>query len=394
MRDRGVFRAGVIGVVVVLVAATAVWWVFLQPSNNKITAYFNSTIGIYAGTDVRVLGIKVGTVDSVQPQGDVVKVVFNIDPGIPLPADAQAAAVSPTVVADRYIQVLSTYSGGPKLANNAVIPKERTATPVELDQLTKSLQKTATALGPQGTNSNGALSKLLDTGASNLDGNGAALGGTIDQLSKAVEALANSRGNLFATVTNLQSFVSTLAANDQQVQQFTQQLTAFTQFLSGERTDLGAALQQLSVALGDVASFVQDNRDSLSKNVTGLSAVTDTLVKQRGALAEVLDVAPIAASNLVNAYNASSGTLDTRVNFNELSDPGMLLCNLIQPQKLAPGNPIFEALGGITAPLNNFCKTVAAGLGGKLQIPTPSFLSVPAAALTSALPALPLPGSR
>jgi len=108
MRDRGVFRAGVIGVVVVLVAATAVWWVFLQPSNNKITAYFNSTIGIYAGTDVRVLGIKVGTVDSVQPQGDVVKVVFNIDPGIPLPADAQAAAVSPTVVADRYIQVLPT----------------------------------------------------------------------------------------------------------------------------------------------------------------------------------------------------------------------------------------------------------------------------------------------
>lgn len=390
MRDRRVFRAAVLGVVIVLVAATAVWWVFLRPNNNRVTAYFNTTVGIYPGSEVRVLGVKIGSVDSVQPEGDVVKVVFNVDSEVPLPADAQAAAVAPTVVADRYIQLLPTYSGGAKLANNAVIPKERTATPVELDQLTKSLEKTATALGPKGANSNGALTNLLNTGAANLDGNGAALGGTIDQLSKAVQALSDSRGNLFATVTNLQSFVSTLAANDQQVQQFTEQLTAFTKFLSGERTDLGAALQQLSVALGDVATFVRDNRGSLSKNVTGLAAVTDTVAKQRGALAEILDVAPIAGSNLVNAYNGASGTLDTRLNFNELSDPGALLCNLVNPESLAPGNPIFDALGGETAPLKNFCKTVASGLGGKLVVPTPGFLS----AAGPDVPALPLPGSR
>lgn len=361
MRDRGIFRAAVIGVVVVLVAATAVWLVFLRPANNKVTAYFGTTVGIYAGTDIRVLGVKIGKVDSVQPQGDVVKVVFNIDPDVPLPADAQAAAVSPTVVADRYIQLLPTYSGGPKLANNAVIPKERTATPVELDELTKNLTKTAAALGPEGANSTGAFSDLLNTGAANLNGNGAALHGTIQELSKAVETLSNSRGNLFATVTNLQSFVSNLDANDQQVRQFTQQLTTFTKFLADERTDLGAALQQLSVALGDVASFVRDNRDSLSKNVTGLAAVTDTVAKQRGALAEILDTAPIAITNLVNSYDAASGTLDTRMDNNGPGAPGVLLCNLIQPAKLAPGNPVFDALGGVTKPLINFCeKTIAA----------------------------------
>lgn len=390
MRKQRVFRAGVLGLVVVVVAATAVWWVFLRPTGNKITAYFTTTVGIYSGSDVRVLGVKVGSVDSVQPQGDVVKVVLSVDPGVPLPADAQAAAVAPTVVADRYVQVLPAYSGGPKMANNAVIPKERTATPVELDQLTKSLQKTATALGPQGANANGALSNLLNTGAANLKGNGAALGDTLTQLSKAVETLSNSRGNLFATVTNLQSFVSTLATNDQQVQSFTQQLAAFTQFLSGERTDLGASLQQLSVALGQVASFVKDNRDALSKDVTGLSAITATVAKQRGALAEVLDVAPIAGSNLVNAYDGASGTLDTRVNFNALSDPGLLLCNLINPAKLAPGNPVFDALNGNIGPLTNFCQTVAAGLGGKVVVPTPGILAVG----PTNLPALPLPGSR
>ncbi len=390
MRDRGILRTAVIGLVVVLVAASVVWWVFLRPSGNKITAYFATTVGIYSGSDVRVLGVKVGSVDSVQPQGDVVKVVMSMDPGVSVPADAQAASVTPTVVADRYVQVLPPYKGGPKMANNAVIPKDRTATPVELDQLASSLKKTATALGPQGANSNGALTNLLNTGAANLNGNGAALNGTIDQLSQAVATLANSRGDLFATVTNLQSFVSTLAANDQQVQQFTQQLATFTQFLAGERTDLGAALQQLSVALGEVASFVRDNRESLSQNVTGLAAVTDTVVKQRGALAEVLDVAPIAGSNLINSYNAASGTLDTRLNFNELSDPGLLLCNLIKPAQLTPGNPVFDALGGKTGPLIDYCKTVAAGQGGKVVIPTPGFLS----GAGPELPALPLPGSR
>lgn len=390
MRARAVLRPVVIGLVVVLVVAAAVWYVFLRPAGNKVTAYFNTTVGIYAGSDVRVLGVKVGKVDSVQPQGDVVKVVFNVDSSVPLPADAQAAVVTPTVVADRYVQVLPVYKGGPKMADNAVIPKDRTATPVELDQLAKSLQQTSTALGPKGANASGALSNLLNTGAANLNGNGAALGGTIDQLSKAVDTLSNSRGNLFATVTNLQSFVSTLAANDQQVQQFTQQLATLSHFLAGERTDLGAALQQLSVALGQVASFVRDNRDSLSKNVTGLAAVTDVVVKQRGALAEFLDTAPIAASNLINSYNAASGTLDTRLNFNELSDPGLLLCNLIKPAQLTPGNPVFDALGGKTQPLIDFCKTVAAGQGGKLVIPTPGFLS----AAGPELPALPLPGSR
>lgn len=373
MRDRGIFRTVVLGLVVILVAASAVWWAFLRPSNNKVTAYFTSTVGIYSGTDVRVLGVKVGSVDSVVPQGEVVKVVFNVDPNVALPADAQAAAVAPTVVADRYVQVLPVYTGGPKMANNAVIPKERTATPVELDQLTKSLEKTSTALGPKGANSNGALSNLLDTGAANLNGNGAAFGGTIDQLSKAVTTLSNSRGNLFATVTNLQSFVSSLAANDAQVQQFNEQLATFTKFLAGERTDLGAALQQLSIALGDVATFVRDNRDSLSKNVTGLAAVTSTVAKQRGALAEILDVSPIAATNLVNTYNAESGTLDTRMN-NTLSSPAVLLCNLVDPSTTgAIPQPIADALkvvpGGPMG-LADFCKATLAKQLGQVNMPS------------------------
>src|SRR5262249_56158963 len=117
------------------------------------------------------------------------------------------------------------------------------------------------------------------------------------------------REELFDTVRQVQSFVSTLAANDAQVRQFTSQLAEVSNYLAGERADLGAALRELSLALGEVAAFVRDNRAILRSNVDRLIEVTAVLVRQRDALGQILDTAPTALSNLNNAYNSSSGTL-------------------------------------------------------------------------------------
>jgi phospholipid/cholesterol/gamma-HCH transport system substrate-binding protein len=51
---------------------------------------------------------------------------------------------------------------------------------------------------------------------------------------------------------------------------------------------------------------------------------------RRGALAELLDVAPTALGNLVHAYNPTSGTLDTRNNAEQAQDPGGLVCSLLK----------------------------------------------------------------
>jgi phospholipid/cholesterol/gamma-HCH transport system substrate-binding protein len=99
--------------------------------------------------------------------------------------------------------------------------------------------------------------------------------------------------------------------------------------LAGERKDLAAALRHLGVALADVSEFVRTNKKSLSSNVEGLAEVTKVLVTQRAALAEVLEVAPTGLSNLQNAYNPSSGTLDTRNNPDQPQDPASLLCSLL-----------------------------------------------------------------
>ncbi len=356
-KARGGRVAIIIGVVIVaLVVAVGGWWLLTRAGSTNITAYFDKSVGIYSGSDVRVLGVEVGKVTSVVPQGDQVEVKMRVQRGVDIPADAKAAQITPSLVSDRYVQLAPAYTGGDTMADGAVIPRERTATPVEVDQLYASIEELSTALGPDGANKNGALTDLVNTGAANLDGNGEALGDTITQLSEASRTLSDSRGDLFDTVKNLQTFVSALAANDQQVREFNNQLADLTGFLNGERDDLGAALNQLSISLGDVAVFVADNREQLVTAANGLVQPTQTLSDHKDSLVETLTILPLAISNLVNSYDAESGTLASRANLQgETQDPLGTVCKLIDLGKLVPGDPRFEQLGAQIQPIIDRC---------------------------------------
>ena len=192
---RDLARGVAIACVLALVLAAVLWWILQSANTRKISAYFDQTIGVYAGSDVRVLGVKIGTIDSVTPAGTQVRVDMSVDRGIRIPANAQAVVVAPSVVSDRYVQLAPVYTGGATMGDNAVIPAGRTATPVELDQLYQSLNKVSTALGPNGANKNGSLSDLLNTLAANLDGNGQNLHDTITQLSQLATTLDSNKDN-------------------------------------------------------------------------------------------------------------------------------------------------------------------------------------------------------
>lgn len=290
---------------------------------TRFAAMFRTAIGIYPNADVRVLGVPVGKVDQVTPQGQLVRVDFHVDSDVQVPADAKAIVVAQTVVADRFIQLAPVYTQGATLAEGTVIPVERTASPAEFDDLLAAAQKLSTALGPQGANSTGAVSQALTTAARNLQGNGQQLNTTLDNTSQAINTLSANRENLAGTVKNLQSFTSNLKDDDPQVREFTQRFAQVNGFLADERQDLGDTLKELSGALGDVAKFVKDNRKEIHDNVDQLHDVLKTVNNERIAIEQVLETAPTGLDGLVNAYNAGSATLDTRTDL-----LGTLVCLL------------------------------------------------------------------
>ncbi|WP_333769848.1 MCE family protein [Streptomyces sp. IBSBF 2435] len=320
--SRRLLAAGLVLVLVAAALVTAGFVAFGGPDGRHVTAYFDRAVGVYKGSDLRILGVKVGTVEAVEPKGKQVEVTLRLDHGVKVPAGAGAVVVAPSVVADRYVQLTPAYTGGPQLKDHAVIPAGRTATPVEIDQLYDSITRLSDALGPNGANATGALSGLLDTGAQNLQGNGKAIGDSINQLGQASKTLNSHSDDLFATLSYLQSFTTMLKNNDGKVKAAADQLSTVTGFLAADKQDLGGALQQLSTALGQVKTFIQDNRGRLTTSISKLTPITQTLVDQRASLAELLDTAPLAADDLLNAYDPKHHTIDGRANINELSMGG------------------------------------------------------------------------
>jgi virulence factor Mce-like protein len=313
-----------------LVLLAALGWTVLRPAGQyRVTAYFNETVGLYPGSGVSILGIDVGEITDITALGDKVRVEMVIDDEYDIPADANAIVLAPSLVSDRYVQFAPVYDGGPTMEDGDEVPVDRTATPVELDQVYGALDELSAALGPTGANKNGALSDLVDTGAANLDGNGAALNRTLTGFSQAVETLADNRDDLFGSLDNLQTFTTALATIDAQVGQFNDNMAAVSDLLAAEREDLAAAVQLLSKALADVAGFIQDNTTLLSTNVNRLADVTLALVQQRSALADVLDVAPAALGNLAHAYNPDYGTLDTRDNGLGAANAEVVVCGAL-----------------------------------------------------------------
>lgn len=347
----------VVAVLVLLVGAL----LFLLPGSDKKTlvADFPRTVSLYEGSEVKILGIAVGKVDEVRPIGTRVRVTLTYDGKYKVPASAKAAVISPSIVGDRFIQLTPVYRGGDVLPDNARLGVDRTATPLELDQIFGSINELNKALGPDGANKpdetgTGALTRLLDSTAKNFGGQGVAFNATLKNLSKLTKTLADNKDEFFGTIAEVEQFTSTLAANDDTVRKFNESLASGAGLLADEREELAAVLQNLSVAMTQVRSFVSENKQALSTNIKGLNQISKTFVKNRKALEESLRYAPNALNNLTLAYNETSGTLDTRANLGEsvnqlTAKPSVVLC-AIAPDACGPLTQLLGVLGLGRAP--------------------------------------------
>jgi len=348
---------------VIAVAAVVIGvgrWLVMPSGDRTVTAYFTSAASLYEGNPVEVLGVPVGSVASVKPESGRVKVVLHLDKGVKLPADVHALQVAPSLISGRSIALSPAYGGGAELHDGAVIPIGRTEVPLDVNDLFRSADSLATALGPQGANKDGSLTRFLEVLAANLDGNGKNMAAALHNLSAATTTLAGSREDLTGTIRGLQQFVGTLAAHDGSVRTLNEKLASVSGTLADERFNLSAALDQLSVTLGTLASFVEDNRAAIRSNVTRLSKVSRVLVKERTLLGQIMDEAPTGLTNLLNSYNATGGTLDARLNVNELSaGPGAILCTLA-----IRGTP-----GGLPPSLQDACNKFAQALDGQGTLP-------------------------
>ncbi|MGE2693002.1 MCE family protein [Mycolicibacterium pulveris] len=297
-----------------------------------ITAYFPTATAIYPGDEVRVAGVAVGTIEAIKPEGTQTKMTLKVDRDVPIPADAKAVIVAQNLVAARYVQLTPAYRNGdgPTMDDGAVIGIDRTAVPVEWDEVKTQLMRLATELGPQTGVSDTSVARFIDSAANALDdGNGEKLRETLAQLSGAARIFAEGSGNIVDIIKNLQVFVSALRDSKQQIVLFENRLATLSSVLDQSRSDLDAAVSELSVAMGEVQRFVAGSRAQTSEQVQRLANVTQVLVDHQIDLENVLHITPNAIANFQNIYYPNGGSVTGAFSLNNFSSPVLFFCSMI-----------------------------------------------------------------
>lgn len=315
---------------VLLVALLCAACFYLLPTagHRTVVAEFTSAVGLYPGDSVKVVGVPIGTITSIEPGSTKTVITMSIDSDVQLQADASGVIIAPNLVSARFIELMPVASGpGPLLNDGAVIGLERTAVPVEWDEVKEELTKLSATLGPGEGSVQGPLSKAVNQAADTLAGNGQSFRDALREISSTTSRLAESRGDLFGTVKNLQILVDVLANSNEQVVQFSSHVAAVSDVLAQSTTDLDSALGALNQALGDIRGFLDENNEVIVGQVDSLSAFAGLLDSHSEDIQQALHIAPNGLANFYNMYNPAQNSISAVLAVPSLANPVQFLCS-------------------------------------------------------------------
>jgi phospholipid/cholesterol/gamma-HCH transport system substrate-binding protein len=330
MIERTFGSRGLRNVTIIALVAVLIGGVYTLYSSNgggrKIIGYFTSAVGLYPGDQVRIIGVPVGTIDSIEPRPADVKITMSISDDVKIPKDAKAVIMSPNLVSARFIQLTPAYTGGAVLPNGASIDLARTGVPVEWDEVKEALTQLAVSLGPTAGSMHGPLGAAINQAADTFDGKGDSFHNALRELSQVAGRLGDSRGDIFGTVKNLQVLVNALSASNEQIVQFAGNVASVSQVLADSSRHLDNTLGTLNKALSDIRGFLHENNSTLIDTVNQLNDFAKTLSDQSDNIEQVLHVAGPGIANFYNIYDPAQGTLNGLLSIPEFANPVQFIC--------------------------------------------------------------------
>jgi phospholipid/cholesterol/gamma-HCH transport system substrate-binding protein len=301
-----------------------------RQSRLHLTAYFVNTNGLYVGDEIRILGLPVGKIDRIEPQPNQAKVSFWVDGRYKVPVNANAAVISPSLVSVRAIQLTPAYTRGPTISDHALIPLQHTAVPVEWDDLRQQLLRLTDTLQPTRPGGVSTLGQFVSTSANNLRGQGANIRDTLIKVSQAFSALGDHSQDLFGTIKNVSVLVSALESSTDLLRQLNQNLAGVTGLLSNGPDEVGAAVQNINDVIGDVQSFVADNKETIGTTSDKLASISTALNQSLDDIKQTLHITPTTFSNFINIYQPAQASFTGAIAVNNFASPISFLCGAIQ----------------------------------------------------------------
>jgi phospholipid/cholesterol/gamma-HCH transport system substrate-binding protein len=338
-------RTRVLAVAALVVVAVVVLAYLLSGASTddrvRLTADFASADGVYAGSQVRMVGVEVGLVEKVEPLGDVVRVHLTLDPGTRLPEDVGAVVMNPAVIADRFVELTPAYQGGPTFPDGGAIPADRTRAPLDFDEFVSSLDTLSSAFAPGADE----VAEGLDRGAEALDGRGETLNRAIRNLAS-VSAVGGDRAeDIDAIITELAVLMEAAGGRDQRMRDLVLGLDDLGRQIREDQIDVAAPAEDLRVILDQLDEIVAERGEDITAATDATRDVTAMYAEHRADFAEFLDLYPLMMANLADGVGPDGRArirLDVSSNITHFAR-GRELCAR-QPLPLCTG-------AGLTNPL-------------------------------------------
>ena len=301
-----------------------------RSDRTVVVGYFDNSTGLFAGDDVRIRGVRVGKVAKIEPEPLRTKITFWFAKKYKVPAEADAVILSPQLVSGRFIQLIPPYAGGPRMADGTVIPQERTAVPVEWDDIRAQLERLTDMLQPTAPGGVSTLGAMINTAAGNLRGQGSNIRDMVVKLSQTVSALGDHSKDIFGTIRNLSTLVTALRDSSDLLAQLNVNLANVSGVLADDPNKVGQAVEDLNSVVDDVRNFVAENREPLGEASGRLGSISESVVASLDDIKQTLHVLPNVAANLNNIYEPANGSFTGALMVNNFSNPLAFLCGAIE----------------------------------------------------------------
>jgi virulence factor Mce-like protein len=341
----------------------------------RVTAYFTKAIGLFPESRVRVLGVSVGRVSSVEAVGSKVKVVMRLDPEIKVPADARAVIVPISLISDRYVQLTPVYTSGARLRNGDVIDTDRTVIPAELDDLLAQLKKFLDAVQAGSRENPESLGLAVKNLAAALAGAGDGLSKTLSGGGALAGAASANAAQLDAIVGELSRLFGALSDRRNDIALLNSRLAQALGAVASESDSLNGALSNLALLTEQLNSLVAAHRPNLEADLTVLAKTTKILTDRQESTIQALDWLHVLADGAENAHEGGALHVDAPVPHIDVRDAHLFPC----PPAIPPAVCLLLGLTG--GGLSLSASTPGAVGSGSAASPAPGQPATPAPSL-------------
>ena len=262
-------------------------------ATSTYTAVFTDASGLAEGDDVRVRGVKVGRVASLEVLDDALAAVeLEIESERRIPAGVTATIKYRNIIGQRYVALGEVAAAGPALEPGATIPVERTKPALDLTALFNGFQPLFRALSPEDVNrlsfeiiqvfqgEGGTIESLLASTASltsTIADRDAAIGDVIDNLNVVIGTVSERSPELIDLIGELQQLVSGLAAQREPIGEAIAAIGELTDTTAGLLGEARPVLRDDIAALGDLSGNLAAESPEVDRVLRGLAPKLEAL---------------------------------------------------------------------------------------------------------------------